>query len=114
MSSRTNERGNIIVDEFTGPFAERYQFDREYLAAGFKQWDTDQDASYFGVWVHVETRVIVTFAEGDLSTVTCPTDESFKAEIANMRAFYGDVPRAFAILDPDAGTLTNVHVARPA
>ena len=31
--------------------------------------DTDQDAWYFGVWVHPITRRVVTYAEGDVTIV---------------------------------------------
>jgi len=95
---RTKASGAVIEDRFVGPFRERYEYDfkRCKSADGWKQYDTQQDASYFGVWVHPERRVIVTFAEGDETTVTCPTQESFEAEIREMNEFYG-APPAFAV-----------------
>jgi ABC-type transport system substrate-binding protein len=60
---------------------------------GWKQYDTSQDAWYFGVWVHPEKRVIITYAEGDITVVRCPTNESYHAELKSMAEFYGPPPR---------------------
>ena len=77
----------------------RYLFDEELCRAadGWKQYDTEQDASYFGVWVHVEGRLIVTFAEGDVSVVYCLTDEALKDELHKVGDFYGATPLAFKV-----------------
>jgi hypothetical protein len=81
---------------------ERYMYDFQLCRSddGWKQYDTDQDAWYFGVWVHKEDRVIVTYAEGDETTVTCPTQESFDKELADMNAFFKPAP-ALIGLDMD-------------
>lgn len=98
--SRTNARGNVIHDGFL-LHTERYLFDFEVCQAGWIQYDTKQDASYFGVWVHVEDRLTFTFCEGDTSLVVCPTIESFRAELENMQECYGDPPVAWAVIDSD-------------
>ncbi len=109
----TNERGNQVTRSFLLQ-ADRYLFDFQVCssAKGWKQFDTKQDASYFGIWVHSGTRRIVTFAEGDLSTVTCPTVESFQAELASMATFYGPPPPAAIRYDAD-GTRTEYYDERP-
>ena len=94
----TNERGNQIERGFI--MADRYKFDFGTCrhGTGWVQYDTDQDAHYFGVWVHPEKRLVFTYAEGDTSLVTCPTVESYKAELKSMAEFYGDPPPAFRVI----------------
>ena len=88
-----NERGNMVLrgQDFGG---DRYKYDFNILK-DWEQYDTDQDASYFGVWVNIEKRHIFTYAEGDTTLVTCPNIDTFKAELADMARFYGDPPPAF-------------------
>lgn len=84
---------------------ERYGYDLRLCAAGWRQYDTNQDAWYFGVWVDVEGRRVFTYAEGDRCLVECPTLESFRAELDEMSRFYGEPP-AFAVAISDDGTVT--------
>ena len=93
--------------------ATRYRYDMVLCprSEGWKQYDTDQDAHYFGVWYHMERRVVVTYAEGDETVVICRTAEAWKAELAEMAKFYGDPPPAFVSLDTEAGTITNHYDA---
>ena len=97
---QVNERGNFIERGFK-PNTERYYYDFEKLKRvdGWEQYDTRQDAWYFGVWVNATRREIFTFAEGDTTLVTCPTLESFRAELAEMEKFYGPPPPAFIACD---------------
>jgi hypothetical protein len=108
-----NARGNAVLNLGLHQ-GERYFYDFEVCtpAEGWKQYDTDQDASYFGVWVQMESRWILTFAEGDVSLVQCPTVETFRAELANMAEFYGDPPPAFVCIDTN-GQITNHYDQRP-
>ncbi len=87
---RTNAHGNTIED--ASRFGrERYYYD-EKLGADWSQYDTNQDASYFGVWVNAKLRQVMTFTEGDESLTTCPTVESFQKELDDMAACYGPTP----------------------
>ena len=88
-----NQRGNTITRSFH-PYRERYHYDLKRCPSskGWWQFDTDQDAPYFGVWVNPKRREILTFAEGDETLVTCPTEESFTAEVAGLVEFYGPPP----------------------
>ena len=108
---RTNEYGNAVRSMFVD--GSRYPFDERLLKNGFRQYDTDQDAWYFGVWVHVERREVWTYCEGDVSVVECPTLEGFRAELQHMADFYGPPPPAFTVLDLDAKTVTRVYDTRP-
>ena len=93
----------------------RYLFDTKLCNSedGWKQYDTEQDAWYFGVWVHIERRLIVTYAEGDVSVVYCLTTEALKNELKSMEDFYGSPPPAFRVYDIEAQTKTLVYDERP-
>jgi hypothetical protein len=110
-----NERGNTVKTWFVGPNRERYYWDFGPCGpgTGWKQYDTSQDAHYFGVWVHPETRRTLTFAEGDLTLVECPTLDTFRAELDNAAEFYGDPPPAFRVVDRETGQVTHFYDKRP-
>jgi hypothetical protein len=91
----------------------RYYYDFNLTAQGWEQYDTDQDAGYFGVWVHRESRRVFTYAEGDRQLVVCETSQQFAAELASMEDAYGPAPPAFILIDPDQGTCTHVFCQRP-
>ncbi len=114
-STHENERGNTVKAWFVGPYHERYHWDFGPCGpeTGWKQYDTSQDAPYFGVWVHPEERKILTFAEGDLTLVECPTLDTFKAELDNAAGFYGDPPPAFRLVDTKTGQVTYLYDERP-
>ena len=82
----TNKNGCTITRSFNC-YRERYYYDERLN--GFDQYDTDQDAPYFGIWVNRETLETVTFAEGDTTKVHAPNQSAFDAELADMDEFYG-------------------------
>jgi len=108
----TNDRGNAVLREHVGGDRYRFDFDLCRSERGWKQWDTEQDASYFGIWVHVERRQVVVFAEGDVTVITFPDIEHFKSELASMEAFHGVPPPAFVVLDLEANTRTDIYHQR--
>jgi hypothetical protein len=85
-----NDSGNTVVRRHRD--AERYlfDFDDDFRAAGWKQFDTDQDAWYFGVWVNPKTLRTLTYAEGDVTLVVCSNAEHYNAEIKDACEFYGE------------------------
>jgi hypothetical protein len=85
----TSEEGNTIVRRHRD--AERYlfDFDEDFRAAGWLQFDTDQDAWYFGVWVNPKTLRTLSYAEGDVTLVICPDAEHYNAEVKHACEFYG-------------------------
>ena len=93
---------------------ERYTFDFDLCRKelGWIQYDTSQDAHYFGVWVHPGEREIFTYAEGDFCLVRCPTEESYHAELQSMAEFYGDPPPCMKIYRP-SGEVIHVFDERP-
>ena len=65
------------IHSFTGH--DRYYFDGDLCtyAKGWCQVDSEQDASYFGQWANPVTLEYITYAEGDVTTQKCETDEVF-------------------------------------
>jgi hypothetical protein len=96
MNTTTNERGNTETTAFVGE-RNRYHYDLSECRPedGWHQYHTTEDAHYFGVWVHPERREIVTYAEGDEIRTTCPTPETYRAELDHMAQFYGPPPPAY-------------------
>jgi len=109
MAQETNLRGNTIERNFLS--TDRYHFDFGQCSPekGWKQWDTNQDAWYFGVWVHPEKMEILTYAEGDVILVKCQSKDSFKAELQSMAEFYGPVPPAAIGLSEENGQLVKTE-----
>lgn len=89
----------------------RYQIDG-LCGPDWKQYDTAQDAWYFGVWVNIAARQVVTYAEGDLTIGTFATDSALGAELQRMAEFYGAPPPAFIVIDDDS-SVTHYFDPRP-
>ena len=107
---RTSPEGADIYD--LGLFdADRYQFDFG-LPAGWKQYDTDQDASYHGIWVNTDRQLVLTYCEGDLTLVHARTPDVFRAYLGSMESFYGAPPPAFTAIGDD-GSITRYYDPRP-
>lgn len=83
-----NARGNRIKRTFLSTERYRWDFNEPFRSDGWEQYDTSQDAWYFGVWVNKKRLKILTYAEGDITMVTCPDAAHFNAEIKNMNEFY--------------------------
>lgn len=60
----------------------RYAFDQGLK--GWEQFDTPQDASYYGIWTSVDRLAIVHYTEGDVCLVIAPTSDSFKSEVRDL------------------------------
>ena len=123
MRESTTKEGNKITryGVYETPAQNRYSFDFNggklfpwfgLPPEGWEQYDTDQDASYFGVWVNREALATVTYAEGDVCVVRCATGEEFTRELKSMADFYGDPPPAFVTID-DEGNATAHILPRP-
>jgi len=92
--------------------ADRYYYDRTLLAQGWQQYDTDQDAWYFGIWINTEQLETFTYAEGDTSHVIAPSVEAFRAELARLYQYHPQAP-AFISIDPEAGVVTHHFETKP-
>jgi hypothetical protein len=67
-------------------FRERYYYDFNQCtpSKGWAQFDSQQDASYYGTWVNPSTCQILRFAEGDETLETYDDQEEF---IQGLSAF---------------------------
>ena len=70
--------------------SERYYVDfaDDFNSQGWVQFDTNQDAHYFGVWCNSRERVILTYCEGDWSLEELADDAAYNAAIGRLCDFY--------------------------
>ena len=88
--SHTDRRGHPVHAWFSHD-SSRYPFDSVLSRRkGWQQYDTNQDAWYFGAWVNPETKETVTYAEGDLYYSSYPTLKAYNQAIKDMDKFYGE------------------------
>lgn len=108
---RRNGRGNVIHDAFLPD--ERYivDFAPDFKPEGWIQFDTDQDAHYFGVWVNPSKLMTLTYAEGDWTLVVCMTAGNYNAEVQDACEFYGVAP-AFTGIDVENHVVTEFYQDR--
>lgn len=86
----TNSRGNLVIRRHLSAERYKWDFDEDFRNAGWEQFDTDQDAWYFGVWVNKKQFRTFSYVEGDLILVICPDAAHYNAEIADACKFYGE------------------------
>lgn len=72
--------------------ADRYIYDFRYctLAKGWAQFDSAQDASYFGNWINPGKREWFSYCEGDTTLVRCDDDAEFMAYVRQMVSWYAE------------------------
>jgi hypothetical protein len=88
--SRLSNQGNPMNCWFTTD-GERYSMDFSYCGnrADWYQWDSKQDAWYYGQWVNPVTKQILSYIEGDISLISCQTPDQYRAELDAMTQFEG-------------------------
>lgn len=96
----TNKQGNRTRRAFLF-HADRYLFDFNLDTDEWEQFDTENDASYFGIWLNKSKLRIVEYVEGDLFFTQCDDAAGYDAEIAALCAFHGAGP-AFVVIDDKA------------
>ena len=104
-------RGNPIRRHFADTGRYMVDFATDFTAEGWKQYDTDQDAAFFGVWVNPSQRLTLCYAEGDWEVVSCPTVAAYNAELAIMGEFYGE-GRIALVIDGATGAATEYRQDR--
>ncbi len=105
-----NSVGNPVKKMFYS--ADRYLFD-SHLSKDWQQYDTEQDAWYFGCWLNLKERKILTYAEGDLTLSEAPDDAQLKKELDAMAEYYGEPPAAFVVISADENKVTFIYDQRP-
>lgn len=106
-----NARGNTIYRIHHG--SDRYPVDfcGTFKEEGWEQFDTHQDAHYFGVWVNKLYLMTLSYCEGDWCLVDCPTEAHYFAEVRDAIAFYGEGKIADVYSMPEKPGQPVVHVA---
>jgi len=105
---RISSHGNEIIDyTYPGWDGSRYPFDSRFCnpLEGWEQFDTNQDAEYFGTWINKRHRMTFTYCEGDLMWVRCRTADDFNLEVTGMCQCYSP-GRAFAAIETETGVMT--------
>jgi hypothetical protein len=69
---------------------ERYVVDFAPDFGGWEQFDTSQDAWYFGVWVHPGRFMVLTYCEGDWCLAVCEGPAQYNIEIEDCIRFYDE------------------------
>ena len=110
-NTRVNPQGNILAHSFCHHDRYLWDFCSEFTSAGFKQFDTDQDAHYFGTWVNPQTMEVFSYIEGDVHLVVCEDKEQYNKEIQSMIDYYGE-GREFAVVDVKENMFTEYRQNR--
>ena len=100
----TNDHG-MIYRAFLSDERYTVDFADDFKSEGWEQYDTDQDAWYFGIWVNKSKLMTLSYAEGDWSLVICSDAEHFNAEITGANKFY-DEGRIALVIDAVDGSAT--------
>lgn len=85
-----NVFGNMVYRHNWSDSRYTVDFAEDFKVEGWMQFDTGQDAEYFGVWVNPVKRLTLTYCEGDWTLVECPTWETYVAEIQDAIAHYSE------------------------
>jgi hypothetical protein len=86
---RVNDNGNLLHDAFLPEDRYIVDFAPDFTSEGWMQFDTNEDAHYFGVWMNPSKRLTLTYAEGDWTLVWCPDAAGYNAEVLHACEFYG-------------------------
>lgn len=90
LDAQPNNRGNQVIRLRAEEDRYIIDFAPDFAAEGWEQFDTSQDAHYFGVWVNYSKRMTLSYAGGDWTLVLCPTLETYLAEIKDAIRFYDE------------------------
>jgi hypothetical protein len=76
------------TDEFAPASRYLYDFGACSTGNGFAQFDSRQDAEYFGNWINPTKRIWFSYTEGDTTLIRCDTDAEFVAYVRETFAWY--------------------------
>ena len=108
-----NDDTKAIMRDFIEQ-GDRYMFDfNRCKGPDWQQYDTDQDAWYFGVWVNLKERKVVTYCEGDVDITFLLSDAAMKQQLQDMEKFYGNPQPAWTVYDIENNTKTEIYDKRP-
>lgn len=100
------------IREFAPADRYLYDFGACSVANGWAQFDTRQDASYFGNWVNPVKREWFTYAEGDTTLIRCADDAEFTTYCRETFAWYADRDGQRPGIDPGFGKTLRTEFER--
>ena len=110
----TNEHGNTI--HRTHLSTERYVIDLadDFSSGGWQQFDTSEDAWYFGVWFCPKQLRTLSYCEGDWTLAVCADGKHYNAEVQSATDFYEEGFEFISVDDAftDYATVTVVRQDR--
>ena len=112
---KVEERENSTIHTGFTFNGSRYIFDWKLCdpTRGWKQYDTYQDAPYFGTWVNLNELATCCYCEGDIIVKIMKTQQAMKEELDRMAECYGDPPAWCTTINTDTGTVTKYYDTRP-
>jgi len=87
------------IERHRAPDTERYAFDFDlcHYLRGWAQFDTGQDAPYFGQWGNPSELRVVTFCEGDVTIENADSPEEFADTVRRHAEWNAENGFRFAI-----------------
>ena len=87
--STADENGQTVTRGWM-VHSDRSRFDHVLCRRGdgWEQYDTPQDASYYGVWVHPPERLIATYTERDWTLTECASSAVFWVALEDLARFH--------------------------
>lgn len=85
--NRKSRVGNDLEERFGSGGRYRMDFSDAFRHDGWYQFDTAQDASYYGNWCNPTTLMILSYTEGDIYLVRCADVAAYQAELDAMANF---------------------------
>lgn len=85
---RVSTAGNRL-EEYFKCNGERYAMDFQecHMRGDWYQFDTDQDASYYGHWCNPVLGLVLSYIEGDIYLIHCKTNAAYRAELDAMESW---------------------------
>ena len=104
VTVRTSVGGNMLEQIFIS--SERYAFDfaKGMRDKGWRQYDTNQDAWYYGIWYNPQTLQTLSYTEGDIYLISCGVWSYFKDEMMGMDEFHGSAAPPCAVAGSGIGS----------
>ena len=86
----TSQGDGFTVEDWFCVNGERYPVDFEG-GPDWYQFDTPQDAPYFGMWVNPVTLQHLQYCEGDISLIQCDSADHYRQEMQKRQRFVEQV-----------------------
>lgn len=91
----------------------RYRYDNLLKKSDWRQqYDTEQDAHYFGIRVNVKLLMVIEYAEWDLYIYMAKDCDAMKAKLEKLAEQYGEQPPAMVAYDANWNK-TELYDERP-